>query len=103
MVVEVSLKHIPMRAVMSFDAATEGVTGRLLRPARRCPTHGVSSLLLRTRAIGYPRSGGRRRTLLSPRRTRLCSRRTPSLRGRRGAQALETGVMRLEVVVVAVI
>ena len=32
-------------------------------------------------SVGYPRSGGRRRRLLSPRRTRLCSRRTPSLRG----------------------
>ena len=30
MVIEVSLKHIPMLAEMCFDAATEGVTGRLL-------------------------------------------------------------------------
>jgi hypothetical protein len=52
MTVEVSLKHIPKRAQMCFDAATEGVTGRLLGPARRCPTHSVSSPLLRTEAIG---------------------------------------------------
>src|SRR5918994_7997007 len=52
MTVEVSLKHIPKRTQMCFDAATEGVTGRLLGPARRCPTHSVSSPLLRTEAIG---------------------------------------------------
>jgi hypothetical protein len=42
MVVEVSLKHIPMRSQVCFDAATEGVTGRLLWPALRCPTDAVS-------------------------------------------------------------
>jgi hypothetical protein len=34
-------------------------------------------------AIDYPRSGGKRSRFLSPRHPRLCSRRTPSLRGRR--------------------
>src|SRR5215218_1327590 len=77
MLVEVSLEHIPMQAQMCFDATTEGVTGRLLTT---CPSsHSWSVIpLLRTGAIGYPRNDGRRRRLLSPRRTRLCSRRIPN-------------------------
>ena len=56
MVVEVSLKHIPMRAQVCFDTATEGVTGRLVWPTRRCPTHAVSHSHLKKVVVNHERS-----------------------------------------------
>ena len=49
---------------------------------------GGSRMGYRGGAIGYPRSGGSGRTLPSPRRARLCSRRRPSRSCKHGAQAL---------------
>ncbi len=49
MVVEVSLKHISLRADVCFDAATEGETGGALGcspPATIARSHGVSSSLM---------------------------------------------------------
>jgi hypothetical protein len=50
------------------------------------------------RAIGYPRNDGRRRRLPSPRRTRLCSQRTPIRLA--GTRTLQAGVVSLYGVVV---
>jgi len=51
-------------------------------------------------SMGYPRNDGRRRTLLSPRRIRLCADEYSATHAGVRALALETGVVRLYSVVV---
>jgi hypothetical protein len=53
---------------------------------------GVSRMGYRGGVIGYPRSGGTGRRLLSPRRPRQCGRRIPSLQDNsRGALGRRSG------------